>query len=261
MKNNYNLEVQGIILKKTIYGDTSLILEILCKEVGKISVLARGIRKGKSKFSGLFESGNRVELLLSKKNSSDFYYFKNGTLINAYLFSLGYPRNLLLYAALEICHQLLISEDEAENIYSLLLTYFEYLQKQAENEIAIFWRFLLRLFIVTGIELNLRRCTFCHLDSSNMVAYYSLRHGFICEKCFQNHLDEFVINFSFQTAGIIHILPEIGNHLKNLSISSKTAREVTKILLLHLSEQFHKKFYCKSIDYYFENLYHKIKLK
>ena len=254
MKNNYNLEVIGIIIKKMIYRDSSLILEVLCKDIGKVSILAKGVRSGKSKFAGLFESGNIVELLLSKKTTSELYLFKDGNLVNAYFFSLKFPHNLLFYSVLEICHQLLISEEESDDMYNLLISYFEYQKIEVKNGIAIFWRFLLRLFIISGIELNLHQCTFCKMSSSNMVAYYSQRHGFLCKNCYRDHYDEFVVNFSERTAKIINILPEIGNHLNDLNINSIMSREVTKILLLHLSEQFHKKFFCKSIDYYLENL-------
>jgi len=45
----------GFVLHHKIYRETSLILEIYTRDFGKLSVIAKGARKAKSKFSGLLQ--------------------------------------------------------------------------------------------------------------------------------------------------------------------------------------------------------------
>ena len=45
--------VEGIIINETNYGETSKILNILTKEYGYISVMAKGSRTMKSKIRGI----------------------------------------------------------------------------------------------------------------------------------------------------------------------------------------------------------------
>ncbi|MBQ3573434.1 MAG: recombination protein O N-terminal domain-containing protein, partial [Clostridia bacterium] len=46
------IDAEGIVTKETKYGDTSRILTVVTKELGKISILAGNVRKGKSGLLG-----------------------------------------------------------------------------------------------------------------------------------------------------------------------------------------------------------------
>ncbi len=52
----------GFVLHYKLYRETSLILEIFTQEFGKLSVIAKGARKAKSKFSGLLQPFRMLKL-------------------------------------------------------------------------------------------------------------------------------------------------------------------------------------------------------
>ena len=53
---------EGFVLHYKLYRETSLILEIFTQEFGKLSVIAKGARKLRSKFSGLLQPFRLIKL-------------------------------------------------------------------------------------------------------------------------------------------------------------------------------------------------------
>lgn len=78
------VDAAGVVTKETKYGDTSRILTVVTKELGKISVLAGNARKGRSGLltaAGLFAYSR---FTLFKSNSSSLYKLNEGELIHSF---------------------------------------------------------------------------------------------------------------------------------------------------------------------------------
>jgi DNA repair protein RecO (recombination protein O) len=241
--------LEGIILRKVPFRETSIILDIFTNKLGIIPVMAKGIRKEKSKNAGLTEILNELELVLYKNPSSDWYIFKSAALTKAHLFEVDFKTSVLMQAAAEIYRQLIIPGEDAEKLYELFLKYLQFIPQVKKNGIAIFWRFLLRLFRLMGIEFNSTTCINCG-NKGDFIAYFPRKHGFICKKCFRPVYDDLVFEISGEQAELFYNINHIGNMLDKLQISKPTIQQINKILLLHLSEHFHKPFYLKSIELY-----------
>ncbi|MBT3169723.1 MAG: DNA repair protein RecO [Candidatus Cloacimonetes bacterium] len=241
-----DIKTKGIILRKIAYRETSVILDVLTPDFGVITVMAKGIRKAKSKSEGLLEILNEVDLLLYKKPNSDWYLYKSATIINANIFGINFDAQILMQAATEIYRQLIIHSEESIEFYELLNDYFGYIKLVKKNGIAIFWRFLLKIYKIYGISLNLQTCVLCGGNLNEISAYYPHKHGFICQKCFRANFP--VIGLANEVTSILAQIYDIGNQLENISISKSAIKQINRIFLLHLSEQFHKKFYLKSIE-------------
>ena len=63
------LSTEAIILKSISYGDSSIISTILTKDFGKVSIIAKGIKKNKSTNRVLLEPINIVNI--------NYYFKKN----------------------------------------------------------------------------------------------------------------------------------------------------------------------------------------
>ncbi|MBI2593599.1 DNA repair protein RecO, partial [Candidatus Daviesbacteria bacterium] len=61
-----SVAVEGIILKRTNFGEADRMLTVLTKNLGKITVIARGVRKITSRRAGNVELLNVVKLGLFK---------------------------------------------------------------------------------------------------------------------------------------------------------------------------------------------------
>ena len=244
-----DLNLRGIILKKIPYQETSLILDVFTEKLGTVSVMAKGVRKANSKTTGLLEILNELDLQLYKNPSSEWYIFKNADLIKAHLYETKFQTGVLMQAAAEIYKQLVLEQNESIQLYDILKQYLLYIKEVPKNGIAIFWRFLLKLFRLIGIEYNVKRCIECDLEN-RLAAYYPQRHGFICEECLRPIHGSYIIKLNREQADIFTNLMQIGRMLEDLTISKPTIKQINRIFLLHLSEHFHQKFYLKSLELY-----------
>ena len=61
-----SVTVEGLILKRANFGEADRMLTILTKNLGKISVVARGVRKITSRRAGNVELLNLVKIGLKK---------------------------------------------------------------------------------------------------------------------------------------------------------------------------------------------------
>ncbi|HEY5152925.1 MAG TPA: DNA repair protein RecO [Candidatus Saccharimonadales bacterium] len=125
------IRTQGIVLSRTDYGETDRILTLLTPDRGKLRLMARGVRRAKSKLAG------GIELF----STSDITYMQGrgeiGTLISARLVRYydrivkNIDRVQLGYELIKMLNRATEDQPEAE--------YFELLEQafQALNEAAI----------------------------------------------------------------------------------------------------------------------------
>ncbi len=242
-----DIKTKGIIIKKVSFRETSIILDILTPDFGVISVMAKGIRKQKSKNTGLIELLNELELILYKNPNSEWYIYRSSHLINAHLFNIEHTTSILMQAPVEVIRQIIISPDDSLEIYELLETYLNYIISIKKNEIAIFWRFLIKLCKIIGIHFNIANCVDCS-QPKQFYAYFPQKHGFICEDCYHPVNDEQVFKLNNNAAELISKLNNIGNYMNDISITKLTVNQINRIFIIHLSEHFHKKIHLKSIE-------------
>ncbi len=72
---------KAVVLSRINYGETDRILNVLCSNHGKLSVIAKGVRAGKSKLSGGIELFAENELVLLK-SKSDLYIVTSSRMKN-----------------------------------------------------------------------------------------------------------------------------------------------------------------------------------
>ena len=51
----------ALVLKTRAFGDDALIVDLLCEQIGRVSVLARGARKSVKRYGGALEMGARLD--------------------------------------------------------------------------------------------------------------------------------------------------------------------------------------------------------
>lgn len=163
------------ILHKRAFSETSSILEILTKDYGRLSLMARGSRGAKSKIAGsllLF-----TPLVISWQGKGDLPYVKSieradlkaPVLKNKSLLSSMYVNELLMY--------LLHKNDVHENVFDHYHHCLYLLE--AENELEISLRYFeVKLLELLGFGLNLH--TEADTDEailSDAIYCYYLEHG------------------------------------------------------------------------------------
>jgi DNA repair protein RecO (recombination protein O) len=243
------LNTRGIVLRKIPFKETSYIVDVLSKDFGHISLMAKGARSAKSKYVGQLELLNELDLTLYHNPSSEWHIYKSSSLIKAHLFETTFRVGIVMQAAVEILRQILVTNYDACEMYELFHKYLEYIETVKNNEIAIFWRFLLSLFKNIGIEFNLESCIMCS-RKDNFVGYFPQKHGFVCKECYRPIHESYILSFNAEIRDLFQNLPQIGNYLEDLKLSKNNIKRINQILLLHLTEHLHKTFYLKSLELY-----------
>lgn len=147
-----DLRTQAIVLRRTNYGESDRILNLLTPE-GKIAVLARGVRKEKSKLAGGIELLSVAEVVVHQGRS------ELGTLTSARM-QRFYKNILASLATLELASEILKkAERAAEQIdnsdyFYLVDQALAGLDQKASLETVRAW-FFLNLAQAIGEEINL----------------------------------------------------------------------------------------------------------
>lgn len=178
-------DIEGIVIYEMKYKESSKIVKIFTTDLGKITVMAKGILRSKSEMKA-------TTLMLSKasynliKGKGDFYYIKNSELI-----SLNEPLKKdfkRLSYSLFICsvmNTVLLEEQINKEAYQLLDKILEVLGMSDTSLDAIATSFLIKLPAVTGIMPVLKHCSVCgETLVKKPEIYFSVETGgFICDSC------------------------------------------------------------------------------
>ena len=238
---------QGILLKKTIFRETSLICDILTPQAGKIKILAKGVRKPKSSCYGTLQILAELEFSTYKKKSSDWHILKTAELKQTFEAD-NLETTAVLQAGAELFSQMIIPELEAANYYKLLKNYLVYTHKIKTNSIALFWRLLLRVFELNGIAPDFDHCLSCGKETPLMGGYHLIKQGFICPDCDKKELPQLTESLNSEEQCLLQALPTIGNDLQSRIISQSAMQNITNIFMTHLNLHFNDHFNLKSLS-------------
>ena len=237
---------QGIILKKTIFRETSIICNILTPQDGNITLLAKGVRQPKNPAFGLLQILAELEFSTHRKKDSEWHILKTCELQQTYE-NPNLQTTAVLQAGAELFDQMIIPTQEAGNYYDLLKNYLNYSHKVDTSSIALFWRLLLRLFELNGIALDLMHCVSCGKETTRFNGYHLQKQGFICSHCENDAFPLMVEKMTPEEKELLYILPSIGNKLDSITISPQAAKQITRILMSHLNLHFNDHFNLKSL--------------
>lgn len=172
-------------LKYTNYSEADRIYTILSREFGLLQVIAKGIRKSKSKFSGRMDLLHCNNLILRKGKNLDIVIG-----CDTYKFFPGltqdYDRITSAFYLSELVHKFSNKGESDPNLFDLLVNTLEVLSETYKPQVYILW-FEIKLLINLGYIANYSRCVCCQ-DYINLYPQdklgFDLNSGsIICKKC------------------------------------------------------------------------------
>lgn len=118
----------GVILSSRNFGEADKILRIFTKDHGKISVLAKGVRRPKSKKGGHVEIGNWCKIFVANGKSLDL--LTEVELKKAFGHeNLTYEKNAKIFHILELVDMLSQEHQKNFTVYKLLVQYLDKINK------------------------------------------------------------------------------------------------------------------------------------
>lgn len=240
------IDAEGIVTKETKYGDTSRILTVVTKELGKISVLAENVRKGKSGLLGATSLFSHSRFTLFKSGSSSLYKLNEGELITSFADLRNSLENMAFAAYFCDVTNSVVQEGMPETEQTeLLLRSLYMLGKDCADLEKIKAVFEFRTLTIAGLIPDLSACGDCGAEKE--LYYLSARSGTVyCEKCHSPHSDAIAINDSI-LAAIAYISIAEDKKIFSFNMSASSTKYLSELGEHCIEILLERKF--KTLDY------------
>ena len=146
---------EGIIISKSIFGETSLILKIFSSQYGIISGLYKGGLTSKNKY--LLELGNIVDFEKNSRLDSQLGIFKIDLKESYLSYIFNNKLKLTIFITiLDLIKALIVEKENIEDFYFLTKNLIIILQKEDEIKNYLLWE--LKLLEAIGFGLDFSKC-------------------------------------------------------------------------------------------------------
>lgn len=148
--------ISAIVFRVVPYQESSLIVTIFSKEFGKIAIIAKGARKPKSRFAGLFDIGALLDIVIYHKSSRSVQTLSEASYLNRN-FSLRTDMNKMISVQriIELSAQMLEDEQVNIDLWDFLANMLNWLESQEECPPNLFPYIQIRLAELQGIGVSL----------------------------------------------------------------------------------------------------------
>ncbi|NBK98122.1 MAG: DNA repair protein RecO [Erysipelotrichia bacterium] len=172
-----NNQCVGIVLKQQDYKDNDMILTILSKEYGKLSLLAKGIKKASSKnasscalfvqsvFYFHYRETSRMQTLKTAERKHMFFHLYDDL-----------EKQVIAAILCEMSEK--IECEDGDYLYTLLLQCLKTLD-EGHNDYGVLAFFCAKMNEIAGISPNVDGCVFCG-DPHHIIAVSLYDGGFVC---------------------------------------------------------------------------------
>ena len=175
----------GIVLYSRKQGETSKIITVYTCEFGKMSVMAKGSRGVRSKYTGALETFNYIGMVLYTKENRSLNYLSDAHTIESFS---RLHRNLgKMTLASIVCE--IVEKSERENqshppLFQLLLDTLNTLDGNERGLRNVVRAFQIQFVSIAGFEPSLDRCRQCGKETPDIQNLISLEHGsYSCRAC------------------------------------------------------------------------------
>jgi len=175
---------EGVVLRRQNLGEADRLTTVYTLDYGKLRLVAKGVRKLRSRKAGHLEPFTRVALLIARGRELDIItqaeMIEDFLALRSDLDQLGYASYLV-----ELVDRFTVEEGEENRAqYQLLLESLEHLAEKKADPAAIILYFELKLLELVGYRPELFRCLECGAEIQPENQYFAfLEGGVLCPKC------------------------------------------------------------------------------
>lgn len=176
-------KIEGIVIKEIRYKDTSKILTIYTRNSGKVSAMAKGAYKAKSKLMAGTQLFSHNEYQLNQ--GRNFYYVNQADIVESF-YSIRENINRMMYGSyiLELIDLSTMAEEDNENLFLLLEKGLTVLSKLDEKFLEFILAYELKYISFLGYRPVLDRCTVCSKSNFTKFKFSIGQGGIICSECY-----------------------------------------------------------------------------
>ena len=202
------LKTEAVVLKTINQGDTSKIATLYTREQGRIKMIAKGVRNTKSRYLGLLDPVQHVEVLFYEKSNSDLQLFKSGEIVQSY-YTLHKDFDRLAFAqvAMEFIERAAEKTEPHPELFEIIIGTLASLDNPKIMPVKSYWYFHLRCLGELGFRFDAFRCHQCKTTLVGTRAVYHRPDAAIyCTACSPTPDERFIINLSPRTMAIMQMI-------------------------------------------------------
>ncbi len=177
-----SLRVEAVVLRHADWGEADRLLTIYTREQGKLRVVAKGVRRLRSRKAGHVEPFTRAALMLAQ--GRDIWILTQAETLDAYLpmredlLRIGYAH----YIA-ELVDRFTYEEGQNRLLYLLLVETLERITVQPDPFLAVRY-YEIHLLDLLGFRPDLVNCVNCReLIQAENQFFSALQGGILCPRC------------------------------------------------------------------------------
>ena len=231
------IKSKAVVIKTQDYKENDKLVWLYTEEYGKVSSIAKGAKRSKSKFLSLTLPLCYGEYIFFK--GKGLANLQEGKIIKSFQ---GLLDNLdkLTYSTY-ICELIDIALVEGESnkwLFKEFITTLYLLNTDALSYELLVRSFELKLLRATGYGLNLENCTMCK-NKISVTNYISLSHyGGVCEKCERIH----GVYVSKGTYNALKFLAKTSaDKVYKLNLSKEIKEEMEKVIMFIIANNYSKR--------------------
>ncbi|MEC9489048.1 MAG: DNA repair protein RecO [Halanaerobium sp.] len=220
------LKTDAIILKSWELGEADRIFSVFSRSYGKLRVVAQGVRRTKSRFSGCMQPFSYDHLVIYKGRSiprvNQCEIKESFTLLREDLSRMAYSS----YVA-ELVDEFTGEEDRNEALFSLLLAALTFIKDGWDLEV-VTRNFEIRALSLLGYQPQLHRCVSCgrEIEQEEKLGFSPAKGGVLCSTCRSQ-------GFSLQAGSLAFLRKFLEGHsrqLKHMRLPGYAGQELEMLL-------------------------------
>ena len=176
------LVTRGIVLRAVNYRETSRILTVFSRDLGRVTVSAKGCLRPKCRERAATEPYTLGEYTLTERAGR---YYLNGACIEDAFYNLRLDVCRLAHAAYfaELCESVLNEEEPQQELFDLLAQLFKALCDEKTNiEVARLF-FEVKAMDILGFRPEVSACAHCGGELKEKLWFSVTAGGAVCEVC------------------------------------------------------------------------------
>ncbi|NSW91795.1 MAG: DNA repair protein RecO [Firmicutes bacterium] len=234
------IKTQGVVIKEVNAGEADKIITILSKEYGKMSIMAKGARRLRSRFTACTQFLCYSSFLLFK--GRDIHTINSCEVIESFS-EAGYDLIRLTYAAhiADLIYDTVQEGQPAGRTLKLFLNTLYYLIKTDRPPELITRIFELRYLCILGYAPYVKGCINCSNEGLEDLSFSFKKCGFVCsnENCFST--DPYAFKVSSGTVRAMrHIVHSSMDKLFNFELAPMVLKELGCVIDRFLKERLEK---------------------
>jgi DNA repair protein RecO (recombination protein O) len=174
-------QTNGIVIGRTNFGEADRVVRFITADHGKVSAVAKGVRRMKSRAGGHLELLGEVNLMLATGRNLDVVTSAR-LLWYPHELTESYERLTLAFTIASAVDRLTEPGHPQPKLYALVSEALKAINAGAGGALPELW-FKLRLLEVQGYRPELAACTICgRHDTSLAYLFDAARGGIVCEQ-------------------------------------------------------------------------------